>query len=109
MVRRNYAIWLKHFVYWGESNLGSLKIVIFFGGGGGGQKENVSNKGNSPPIRDFMNERSLKLTKIFNLNLLKFDCQNLPFRRSLASSKLNPFLFPQELKFNLKTTSKTMQ
>ena len=34
-----------------------------------------------PPIRDFMNERSLKLTKIFNLNLLKFDCQNLPFRR----------------------------
>ena len=40
----------------------------------GGQKENVPNKVNSPPIRDFMNERSLKLTKIFNLNLLKFDC-----------------------------------
>ena len=35
-----------------------------------------------PPIRDFMIEKSLKLTKIFNLNLLKFDCQNLPFRRS---------------------------
>ena len=47
-------------------------------------------------------------TKIFNLNLLKFDCQNLPFRRSLTSSKLNPFLFPQELNFNLKTTSKTI-
>ena len=75
----------------------------------GGKKENVSNKENSPSIRDFMNEKSLKLTKIFNLNLLKFDCQNLPFRRSLALSKLNPFLFPQELKFNLKTTSKTMQ
>ena len=41
----------------------------------------------------------MKGTKILNLNLLKFDCQNLPFRRSLASSKLNPFLFPQELKF----------
>ena len=40
---------------------------------------------------------------------LKFDCQNLPFRRSLASSKLNPFLFPQELKFSPRTTSKTMQ
>ena len=93
----------------GESQIwGSLKIVIFFGG----QKENVSNKENSPPpppIHDFMNERSLKLTKIFNLNLLKFDCQNLPFRHSLASSKLNPFLFPEELKFNLKTISKTMQ
>ena len=59
-----------------------------------------------PPIRDFMDERSLKLTKIFNLNL---DCQNLPFRGGLASSQLNPFLFPQELKFNLKTISKTMQ
>ena len=68
----------------------SLKIVIFFGG----QKENVSNKENSPsPIRDFINERSLKLTKILNLNLLKFDCQNLLLRHSLAiaSSKLNPF------------------
>ena len=62
-----------------------------------------------PPIRDFMDERSLKLTKILNLNLLKFDCQNILFRGSLASSKLNPFLFPQELKFNLKTISKTMQ
>ena len=72
-----------------------------------GQKENVSNKVNSPPICDFMNE--IKGTKIFNLNLLKFDCQNLPFRRSLASSKLNPFLFPQEPKFNLETTSKTIQ
>ena len=52
----------------------SMKIVISFGG----QKENVSNKENSPsPIRDFINERSLKLTKILNLNLLKFDCQNL--------------------------------
>ena len=55
-----------------------------------------------PPIRDFMNERSLKLIKIFNLNLLRFDCQKLPFRRSLASSKLNPFLFTQELKFSKK-------
>ena len=50
----------------------------------------------------------MKGTKIFNLNLLKFDCQKLPFRRSLASSTLNPFLFPQELKFNLETTSKTI-
>ena len=87
--KRELAIWLKHFVYWGGSQIwGSLKIVIFCGF----QKENVSNKENSPsPIRDFINERSLKLTKILNLNLLKFDCQNLPFRHSLASSKLNPF------------------
>ena len=85
---RELAIWLKHFVYWGSQIWGSLKIVIFFGG----QKENVSNKENSPsPICDFINKRSLKLTKISNLNLLKFDCQNLPFRHSLASSKLNPF------------------
>ena len=86
--KRELAIWLEHFVYWGSQIWGSLKIVIFFGG----QKEDVSNKENSPsPIRDFINERSLKLTKILNLNLLKFDCQNLPFRHSLASSKLNPF------------------
>ena len=89
--KRELAIWLKHFVYWREQNLGvieNLKIVIFFGG----QKEIVSNKENSPsPIRDFINKRSLKLTKILNLNFLKFDCQNLPFRHSLASSKLNPF------------------
>ena len=90
----------------GESNLGVIEnsLISFWG-----QKENVSIEENSPPIRDFMDERPLKLTKIFNLNLLKFDCQNLPFRCSLASSKLNPFLFPQELKFNLKTISKTMQ
>ena len=57
-----------------------------------GQKENVSIEENSPLIRDFMDERSLKLTKIFSLNL---ECQNLPFRGSLASSKLNLFLFPE--------------
>ena len=106
MVRRNYAIWLKHFVYWGESNLGVIENSYFLWGV---RKKMYQIKKTPPPIRDFMNERSLKLTKIFNLNLLKFDCQNLPFRRSLASSKLNPFLFPQKLKFNLKTTSKTMQ
>ena len=71
----------------GESNLGVLKIVFFFGG----QKENVSSKENSSsPIRYFINERSIKLTKILNLNLLKFDCQNLLFRHSLTSSRLNP-------------------
>ena len=71
----------------------------------GVQKENVSNKVNSPPIRDFMNERYQDI----KFKPLKFDCQNLPFRRSLASSKLNPFLFPQELKFKLETTFKTIQ
>ena len=86
--KRELAIWLKHFVYWGESNLGVIENSYFLWG----QKENVSNKENSPSlILDFINERSLKLTKILNLNLLKFDCQNLPFRHSLASSKLNPF------------------
>ena len=91
----------------GESQIwGSLEIVIFFWGV---RKKMYQIKKTLPPIRDFMNERSLKLTKIFNLNLLKFDCQNLPLRCSLASPKLNPFLFPQELKFDLKTTSKTMQ
>ena len=92
----------------GESNLGVIEnsLMSFWG-----PKENVlyQLKKTPPPIRDFMNERSLKLTKIFNLNLLKFDCQNLPFRGSLASSKMNSFLFPQELKFKLKTISKTMQ
>ena len=71
----------------------------------GGQKENVSNKVNSPPIRDFMNERYQDI----QFKPLKFDCQNLSFRSSLASSKLNQFLLPQELKFNLETTSKTIQ
>ena len=37
----------------------------------GGQKENVSNKVNSPPIPDFMNERYQDI----QFNLLKFDCQ----------------------------------
>ena len=68
--KRELAIWLKHFVYWGGGGSQiwrSLKIVVFFGG----QKENVSNKENSPsPIRDFVNERSLKLTKILNLKFL---------------------------------------
>ena len=30
--KRELAIWLKHFVYWGSQIWGSLKIVIFFGG-----------------------------------------------------------------------------
>ena len=55
----------------GESLIwGSLKIVIFFGGV---RKKMYQIKKTPPPIRDFMNERSLKLTKILNLNLLKFD------------------------------------
>ena len=106
VVRWNYAIWLKHFVYWGESNLGVNENSYFLWRV---RKKMYKIKKTPTLIRDFMNERYLKLTKIFNLNLLKFDCQNLPFRRSVASSKLNPFLFPQELKFNLKKTSKTMQ
>ena len=74
----------------------------------GGQKENTSNKENSTATRNFMNERPLlKLIKIFDPNLLKFYCQNLPFRRSVASSKPSPFLCPQELKFIPK--SKTMR
>ena len=53
MIRGNYAIWLKHFVYRGKSNLGVTEnnLMSF-----GGEKENVSNKVNSPLIRDFMNE-----------------------------------------------------
>ena len=81
----------------GESNLGVIENSLMsereF------RKQMYQMKKTPSPIRDFMNEKSLKL--IFNLNLLEFDFQNLPFRRSLASSKLNPFLFPQELKFNL--------
>ena len=107
MVRGNYAIWLKHFVYWGDSNLGVTENSLM--SLGGVRKKMYKIKKTPPPTRDFMNERSLKLTKIFNLNLLKFDCQNLLFRHSLTSSKLNSLLFSQELKFNLKTTSKTMQ
>ena len=52
----------------------------------GVRKKMYQIKKTPPAIRDFMNERSLKLTKIFNLNFLKFDCQNLPFRRSLTTS-----------------------
>ena len=82
LVRENYAIWLKHFVYWGEPNLVVIEISLM---SLRGQKENVSNMENSPPpIRDFMNERSLKLSKILNLNLLKFDCQSVLFSGSLA-------------------------
>ena len=52
--KRELAIWLKHFFYWGSQIWGSLRIVIFFGD----QKENVSNKENSlSPIHDFINER----------------------------------------------------
>ena len=54
MIRRNYAIWLKHFVYSGKSNLGATENSLM---SLGGQKENVSNKVNCPLIRDFMNER----------------------------------------------------
>ena len=98
----NYAIWLKHFVYWEKSNLGVTENSLM---SLGGQKENVSNKVNSPPIRDFMNE----MYQDIQFKPFKIWLSNLPFRRSLASSKLNPFLFPQELKFNLETTSKTIQ
>ena len=48
MVRENYAIWLKNFVYWereGESNLGVIENSLM---SLQGQKENVSNKENSP-------------------------------------------------------------
>ena len=90
----------------GESNLGVTENSLM---SLGVRKKMYQLKKTPPPISDFMDERSLKPTKIFNLNLLKFDCQNLSFRGSLASSKLNPFLFPQELKFNLKTISKTIQ
>ena len=54
MIRENYVIWLKHFVYGGKSNLGVNENSLM---SLGGQKENVSNKVNSPPIRDLMNER----------------------------------------------------
>ena len=76
------GIWLKHFVYWGESNLGVIENSYFLWGF---RKKMYQIKKNPPPICDFMNERSVKLTKIFNLNLLKFDCQNLPFRCSLMT------------------------
>ena len=51
MIRGNYAIWLKHF---DKSNFGVTENSLM---SLGGQKENVSNKVNFPPIRDFMNER----------------------------------------------------
>ena len=74
-----------------------------------GQKENVSIEENSSSDPWLYGWKVPKTNQDIQLNLLKFDCQNLPVRGSLASSKLNPFLFPQELKFNLKTISKTMQ
>ena len=107
VIRGNYAIWLKHFVYWGKSDLGVTENSLMSLGGGGVRKKMYQIKKTPPPPSVTL---WMKGTKIYNLNLSKFDCQNLLFRRSLASSKLmNPFLFPQELKFNLKTTSKTIQ
>ena len=44
LVRENYAIWLKHSVYWGESNLVVIENSLM---SLRGQKENVSNKENS--------------------------------------------------------------
>ena len=65
MIRGNYATWLKHSVYRGKSNLGVTENSLM---SLGGQKENVSNKVNCPPIRDFINERyqdiQFKLFKI---------------------------------------------
>ena len=103
--KRELAINGSNTLFIGGSQIwGSLKIVIFFGG----QKENVSNKENSPSlIRDFINERSLKLTKILNLNLLKFDFTVQAQSRIIKTESI--FLFPQKLKFNLKTTFKTTQ
>ena len=48
IVRENYTIWLKKFVYWGregESNLGVIENSLM---SLQGQKENVSNKESSP-------------------------------------------------------------
>ena len=92
-----------------KENLCCLAQTLFIGGSQiwrslkivqshcGVRKKMYQIKKTLPPIRDFMNERSQKLTKTVNLNLLKFDCQNLPFRSSLASSQLNLFkgyIFP---------------
>ena len=49
----------------GSQILGSLKIVQCLWGV---SKKISQIKKTAPPTRDFMNERSLKLTKIFNLN-----------------------------------------
>ena len=38
-----------------------------------------------PPTHDFMGERSLKLTKIFNVNPLKYDCQNQAQSRTIQA------------------------
>ena len=101
VIRENYAIWLKHFVYWGKSNLAVTENSLM----SLGVRKKMYQIKWTPLLSVTL---WMKGTKILNLNLLKFDCQNLPFRRSLASSKLKPFLFPQELKFNLETTSKTV-
>ena len=47
---------LKHFVYWGESNLGVTENSYFLWGV---RKEMYQIKKTPPPIRDFMNVRSL--------------------------------------------------
>ena len=75
VVRENYAIWqfCKTFIYWGGGGgggsqiWGSLKIVWCLCRI---RKKMYQIKKTLSPIRDFMNERSLKLTKIFKLNLL---------------------------------------
>ena len=73
MIRENYVIWLKHFVYGGKSNLGVTENSLM---SLGGQKENVSNKVNSPPIRDFMNERYQDIKfKPFKIGLSKSTIQ----------------------------------
>ena len=61
----------------GESQIwGSSENSYFLWGV---RKKMYQIKKTSPPIRDFINEKSL--------NLLKFDCQNLPFRRISVSTR----------------------
>ena len=59
------TISIKYFAYWGESNFGVTENSLM---SLGIRKKMSQIKKTPPPTRDFMNERSLKLTKICNLN-----------------------------------------
>ena len=71
-----YALWQEgimlfgsNTLFIGESNLGVIENSLV---SLGGQQKMYQIKKTPPPTHDFMNERSLKLTNIFNLNRLKF-------------------------------------
>ena len=71
VVRENYAIWFKHFVYGRESSLGVIKNSLM---SLRGQKENVTNKENSSSHPWLYEWKVPKTDQDIQFEPLKFDC-----------------------------------